>query len=146
MKHCLIVLFIYGLPNKRYNINATLPCMYLWRHGIPLSIISPILLNAFNYTFLVWAKLVKLSGSYLKTKYFLEKNINRIVQQNTFFYYHKFMCASMQVNVPNTCSYNIVTVKCGHCTMALSMDLSPFHQARIVPDNQVKDSFSNSHW
>ncbi|KAJ1253624.1 hypothetical protein BS78_K225300, partial [Paspalum vaginatum] len=32
------------------------------------------------------------------------------------------------VNVPNSCSYNIVTVKCGHCTMVLSMDLSPFHQ------------------
>lgn len=45
----------------------------------------------------------------------------------------------MQVNVPNNCSYNIVTVKCGHCTMVLSMDLSPFHQARTVPDNQVQD-------
>ncbi|CAN6196914.1 unnamed protein product [Urochloa humidicola] len=42
------------------------------------------------------------------------------------------------VNVPNNCSYNIVTVKCGHCTMVLSMDLSSFHQARTVPaDNQV---------
>ncbi|CAD6221131.1 unnamed protein product [Miscanthus lutarioriparius] len=43
-----------------------------------------------------------------------------------------------EVNVPNSCSHNIVTVKCGHCTMVLSMDLSPFHQqARTVPDNQV---------
>ncbi|NP_001149388.1 Protein YABBY 1 [Zea mays] len=42
------------------------------------------------------------------------------------------------VNVPSSCSYNVVTVKCGHCTMVLSMDLSPFHQqARTVPDNQV---------
>ncbi|ONM51411.1 Protein YABBY [Zea mays] len=43
-----------------------------------------------------------------------------------------------EVNVPSSCSYNVVTVKCGHCTMVLSMDLSPFHQqARTVPDNQV---------
>ena len=54
-------------------------------------------------------------------------------------------CVYMQVNVPNNCSYNIVTVKCGHCTMVLSMDLSPFHQARIVPDNQVKDSVPATH-
>jgi hypothetical protein len=47
--------------------------------------------------------------------------------------------------VPSSCSYNVVTVKCGHCTMVLSMDLSPFHQqARTVPDNQVqKTSCSN---
>jgi len=53
---------------------------------------------------------------------------------------HAYVC--MQVNVPNSCSHNIVTVKCGHCTMVLSMDLSPFHQqARTVPDNQVQNQF-----
>ncbi|XP_040381627.1 protein YABBY 1 [Oryza brachyantha] len=40
------------------------------------------------------------------------------------------------VNVPNNCSYNIVTVRCGHCTMVLSMDLAPFHQAHTVQDHQ----------
>ncbi|EEC81551.1 hypothetical protein OsI_24973 [Oryza sativa Indica Group] len=43
------------------------------------------------------------------------------------------------VNVPNNCSYNIVTVRCGHCTMVLSMDLAPFHQARTVQDHQVQN-------
>ncbi|KAG8083706.1 hypothetical protein GUJ93_ZPchr0016g2618 [Zizania palustris] len=44
------------------------------------------------------------------------------------------------VNVPNNCSYNIVTVRCGHCTMALSMDLAPFHQTRsTVQDHQVQN-------
>ncbi|KAL6880579.1 hypothetical protein ACP4OV_012144 [Aristida adscensionis] len=43
------------------------------------------------------------------------------------------------VNVPNSCSYNIVTVKCGHCTMVLSVDLSPYHQARSVQENQVQN-------
>ncbi|KAL5656969.1 hypothetical protein ACJX0J_030132, partial [Zea mays] len=48
-----------------------------------------------------------------------------------------YLCITC-VNVPSSCSYNVVTVKCGHCTMVLSMDLSPFHQqARTVPDNQV---------
>lgn len=41
------------------------------------------------------------------------------------------------VNVPNNCSYNIVTVRCGHCTMVLSMDLGPFHQARTAQENLV---------
>ncbi|KAM3366421.1 hypothetical protein ACQJBY_015691 [Aegilops geniculata] len=43
------------------------------------------------------------------------------------------------VNVPNNCSYNIVTVRCGHCTMVLSMDLGPFHQARTAPEHQVQN-------
>ncbi|KAM0825721.1 hypothetical protein ACQ4PT_069365 [Festuca glaucescens] len=43
------------------------------------------------------------------------------------------------VNVPNNCSYNIVTVRCGHCTMVLSMDLGPFHQARTAQDHQVQN-------
>uniref|UniRef100_A0A0E0E7N1 Uncharacterized protein n=1 Tax=Oryza meridionalis TaxID=40149 RepID=A0A0E0E7N1_9ORYZ len=48
------------------------------------------------------------------------------------------------VNVPNNCSYNIVTVRCGHCTMVLSMDLAPFHQARTVQDHQKSEDI-NSH-
>ncbi|CAM0905378.1 unnamed protein product [Alopecurus aequalis] len=44
------------------------------------------------------------------------------------------------VNVPNNCSYNIVTVRCGHCTMVLSMDLGPFHQARIAQEHQNRAS------
>ncbi|XP_037482243.1 protein YABBY 1-like [Triticum dicoccoides] len=43
------------------------------------------------------------------------------------------------VNVPNNCSYNIVTVRCGHCTMVLSMDLGPFHQARTAQEHQVQN-------
>ncbi|KAM3385927.1 hypothetical protein ACQJBY_009540 [Aegilops geniculata] len=43
------------------------------------------------------------------------------------------------VNVPNICSYNIVTVRCGHCTMVLSMDLGPFHQARTAQEHQVQN-------
>jgi hypothetical protein len=49
----------------------------------------------------------------------------------------------LQVNVPNNCSYNMVTVKCGHCTMVLSMDLGPFHQARSVQDNQVQNMLNS---
>lgn len=67
------------------------------------------------------------------------------MEQSAFFLLssyilHVCVCSNyMQVNVPNNCSYNIVTVKCGHCTMVLSMDLSPFHQARTVPESQVRD-------
>ncbi|KAF3329834.1 protein YABBY 2-like protein [Carex littledalei] len=68
------------------------------------------------------------------------KTINRTTVSTTFYSLRaRGECESETVSVPRDCLSNMVTVRCGHCTNLLSVNMAPLLQSLAVQDQQVSE-------
>ncbi|KAJ1702669.1 hypothetical protein LUZ63_002448 [Rhynchospora breviuscula] len=64
---------------------------------------------------------------------------SQIAMENVCYVQCNFCSTILAVSVPRNCLFTMVTVRCGHCTNLLSVNMAPLLQTLALQDQQVQN-------